>query len=72
VTDPKDGELRQVPPRTPVIDLIERIPKIGKPVGKVLRAVRPFWRRRHEKRVQDEIDRRYHDKLRHGERDDTP
>lgn len=64
----------EVPPKTPVIDLVERIPKVGKPLGVFLRAARPWWRRRHEKRVQDYIDAQYHDKLRNGqpEREDSP
>ncbi len=68
------SKLEQVPPKTPVIDLIERVPKVGKPIGAVLRGLRGPWRRRHEKRVQDYIDRTYHDKLRVGEpeREDSP
>jgi hypothetical protein len=66
--------IEEVKPKTPIIDLVETIPKIGKPIANALRAVRPWWRRRHEKRVQDYVDRTYHDKLRNGlpERDDVP
>lgn len=68
------SKLEEVPPKTPIIDQIERLPKVGKLIGGVLRVFRRPWMRRREKKVQDEIDRRYHDKLRHGqpERSDTP
>ena len=59
--------INEVPPKTPVIDFVEGIPKIGKPLGGVLRALRRPWLRRHEKRVQDRIDRDFHDKLRNGQ-----
>jgi len=68
------SKLEEVPPKTPWIDEIEKVPKVGKFIGGVMRLFRGPWRRRHEKKVQDEIDRRFHDKLRHGEpdRSDTP
>lgn len=68
------GDIREVKPKTPFADLVEKIPKVGPPVARFMRAARPFWRRRHEKSVQDYIDRTYHDKLRNGqpEREDVP
>ena len=59
--------INEVPPKTPIIDFVETIPKIGKPLAQAMRFMRGPWRRRHEKKVQDEIDRRYHDKLRNGQ-----
>jgi hypothetical protein len=66
------SKIEEVPPKTPLINLIERIPKVGKPIGSALRAVRPWWRRRHEKRVQDHIDKTWHASVGKPERDDTP
>ncbi len=59
--------IREVPPKTPFIDQIERIPKVGRVVGVVLRALRRPWLRRHERKVQDDIDKRFHDRLRNGQ-----
>lgn len=66
--------LEEVPPKTPIIDFIESIPKIGPVLAPVLRAGRPRWMRRREKRVQDQIDRDWHDALRQGkpDREDNP
>lgn len=61
------SEIKQVPPKTPIIDALERIPKVGPVLGGVLRAVRPWWRRRHERKIQDQIDKQWHDRFRDGE-----
>lgn len=68
------GDIREVKPKTPVIDFVESIPKVGPVLGGLMRALRGPWRRRHERRVQDQIDRDFHDKLRNGlpEREDVP
>jgi hypothetical protein len=74
MTDPKHAPIREVPPKTPIIDAIEGLGKGGKVVGGVLRALRrPFLMRRQAKQ-QEYIDKHHHDKLRHGqpERDDVP
>jgi len=63
------SEIKEVKPKTPIIDLVESIPTVGPPIATLLRAARPWWRRRHEKRVQDQIDKTYHDRLRMGEKE---
>lgn len=66
------SKLEEVPPKTPWIDRVETIPKAGPIIGAFMRLLRGPWRRRHEKKVQDEIDRRYHDRLRNGQPESKP
>lgn len=68
------GELREVQQPAPVIEEIEARGERGRVVGGILRVLRYLFRRRHEAKVQAEVNRRWHDKLRVGapEREDMP
>ena len=68
------SELREVPPKTPILDAAEAQ---GGRVGLVAAIVRPLKRvfdRIRQRRAQRKIDKRWHDDLRVGkpEREDTP
>ncbi len=68
------SELREVPPKTPILDAAEAS---GGRVGLIARILRPFkaiGERIRRRRQQRHIDRTYHDALRVGtpELDDTP
>jgi hypothetical protein len=74
MTDPKHGELREVPPKTPLIDAVEQTGKVGRIVGFFLRPLKAWREKRARKKAQEHIDKRWHDPLRVGkpERSDTP
>jgi hypothetical protein len=72
MADPKDAPIVEVPPKTPWADRAEKIPKVGRVIAAFMRSARPWWRRRHEKKVQDHIDREWHGKVGKPERKDTP
>lgn len=60
MADPKHGELREVPPKTPVIDMVEEVPKVGGILSRIFRALRtPFLMRRRAKQ-QKQITERWH------------
>jgi hypothetical protein len=68
------SELREVPPKTPVIDAVEQTGKFGRIVALVLRPLKRWREKRARKKAQEYINKRWHDPLRVGEpeRSDTP